>query len=86
MQTEKSHPEGERIMLETRFTELSALSVDLRVGISRMFSRISACLIIFLTYGIITYDLSFIISYIFDILRRVTTFSEFHSVLFLVTN
>ena len=35
MQTEKSQPEGERIMPETRFTEFPALSVDPRVGISR---------------------------------------------------
>ena len=34
MQTEKSQPEGERIMPETRFTEFPALSVDPRVGIS----------------------------------------------------
>ena len=34
MQTEKSQPEGKRIMLETRFTEFPALSVDPRVGIS----------------------------------------------------
>ena len=35
MQTEKSQPEGKRIMPETRFTEFPALSVDPRVGISR---------------------------------------------------
>ena len=34
MQTEKSQPEGKRIMAETRFTEFPALSVDPRVGIS----------------------------------------------------
>ena len=34
MQPEKSHPEGKRIMAETRFTEFPALSVDPRVGIS----------------------------------------------------
>ena len=34
MQTEKSEPEGKRIMPETRFTEFPALSVDPRVGIS----------------------------------------------------
>ena len=33
--TEKSQPEGQRIMSETRFTEFPALSVDPRVGISR---------------------------------------------------
>ena len=35
MQTEKSQPERKRIMPETRFTEFPALSVYLRVGISR---------------------------------------------------
>ena len=35
MQTEKSQPQGKRIMLETRFTEFQALSIDPRVGISR---------------------------------------------------
>ena len=34
-QTEKSQSEGKRIMPETRFTSFPALSVDLRVGISR---------------------------------------------------
>ena len=34
MQTEKSQPEGERIMPETRSVEFPALSVDLRVRIS----------------------------------------------------
>ena len=34
MQAEKSHPEGKRIMPETRLTEFPALSVDPRVGIS----------------------------------------------------
>ena len=35
MQTEKSQPEGKRIVPETRFTEFPALFVDPRVGISR---------------------------------------------------
>ena len=35
MQTEKSQPEGKRIMPEMRFTEFPALSVNARVGISR---------------------------------------------------
>ena len=34
MQTEKSQPEGKRIMQETRFTEFPALSVDL-LGLHR---------------------------------------------------
>ena len=39
MQTEKSIPEGKRIMPETRFTLFPAFSVDLRVGISRSASE-----------------------------------------------
>ena len=35
IQTEKSQPEGNQIMLETRFTKFPAFSVDPRVGISR---------------------------------------------------
>ena len=34
MQTEKSQPEDQRLMPETRFTEFPALSVYPRVGIS----------------------------------------------------
>ena len=39
MKTEKSQPEGQRIMPETRFTEFPALSVDQRVGTSRSASK-----------------------------------------------
>ena len=39
MQTEKSQPEGKRIMPETRFTEFLALSVDPRVGMSQTASE-----------------------------------------------
>ena len=39
MQTEKSQPEGKRLMPETRFTEFPALSVDSRVGISHSASE-----------------------------------------------
>ena len=51
MQTDKSQPEGKRIMPETRFTEgkvimpdtrfteFPALSVDLRLGVSRLTSE-----------------------------------------------
>ena len=47
MQTEKSNPEGKRIMLEMGFTEFPALSVDPKVGISlpaseRMFDYFSS--------------------------------------------
>ena len=39
MQTKKSQPEDKRVMLETRFTEFPALSVDPRVRISRSASQ-----------------------------------------------
>ena len=39
MLTEKSKPEGKRIMPETRFTEFPALSVGPRGGISRSASE-----------------------------------------------
>ena len=39
MQTEKSQPDGKRIMPETRFTEFLALSVDPRVWLSRSASK-----------------------------------------------
>ena len=39
MQTEKSLLKGKRIMLETRFTEFQALSIDQKVGISRSASE-----------------------------------------------
>ena len=39
MQTEKSEPEGKQIMLEMRFTECQALSVDPRVGTSQSVSE-----------------------------------------------
>ena len=78
-----SQPEGKRIMPETRFTEFPALSIDPRVGIS--LSNIGdRCLIIFLTYDIKSYYLSFIIFSIFDILHCITTFSECYSVFFML--
>ena len=39
MQTDKSHPEDERIMQEMRFTEFLAFSVDPRLGTSRSASE-----------------------------------------------
>ena len=39
IQTEKSNPEGKRIMPEKGLTELSTLSVDPRVGIPRSASE-----------------------------------------------
>ena len=39
---------------------------------------------IFLSYDIKNYYLSFIISFIFDILRRIMTFFDLHSIVFVV--
>ena len=64
MQTEKSLPEGKRKMPKTRFTEFPALSIDQRVGIS--WSASETDLIIFLTYDIKNYYLSFINSFFFS--------------------
>ena len=83
MQTKKSQPEGKQIMLETRFTEFPALSVDQRVGISQSVTG-DRCLIMFLIYDIKNYYMSLVTSFIFDILRRTTTFSDRHSAFFVV--
>ena len=55
MQTEKSQPEGEQIMPETRFTEFPALSIDPRVGISLLPRR--PMFDYFITYDIKNYYL-----------------------------
>ena len=68
MQTEKSPPEGKRIMPETRFTEFPALSVDPRVEISRSTSETDVCEF-FLPMTLT------VISFIFDILCGITSFS-----------
>ena len=39
IQTEKSQPKGKRIMLETRFTEFPALSIDLGLGVLSLHLR-----------------------------------------------
>ena len=64
-------------MLETSFSEFPALLVDPRVGIRPMFDY-------FLIYDIKNYILAFVNSFIFDILRRTTTFFECHSVFLVV--
>ena len=73
MQTEKSQREGKWIMPETRYTEFLALPVDPRAWISLSASETNVCLF-FLTYDIKNYKLSFVMSFIFYILRRITTF------------
>ena len=74
MQTEKSQSEGKRIMPEC--------SVNLVSGIIRWpegwdFSVGNRSLINFLTYDIKNYSISFVISFIYDILRQMTTCSVF---------
>ena len=61
MQTEKSQPEGQRIMPETRFTDFSALSVDPRVGIfpSASETNVGLCFLP-MTLKIIHYHSSFL--------------------------
>ena len=80
MQTEKSQPEGKRIMPETRLTELSALSIDPRVGIYWSAWRPKFNYFSYLKYEIQNCHIVSAIAFIFDILRRITTFSERHSV------
>ena len=63
MQTEKPQAEGKRIMLETRFTEFPAFSVDQRVGIFGLHQR--PMLDFFLPYDITNYYLSFVIFFSF---------------------
>ena len=82
MQTEKFQPEGKQIMPETGFNEFPALSVDPKVGISVCIG--DQCLIILLANDIKRYYLSFDISFIFDILCRIMTFSERRSMFFVV--
>ena len=86
MQTEKSLPEGmvtKRIMPETRFTEFPELSVDPRFGSSRSASVTDVCLV-FLPFTLkdIIHHSAF--HFTFDILCRLTTFSERHLVFFVV--
>ena len=83
MQNKKSQPEGKRIVPETKFTDFPALSVDPRARVSRSASETYVWLFFF-TYDIKICYLSFVISFIFDILRRITTFSERHLVFFMV--
>ena len=73
MQIEKSLSEGKRIMPETRFTEFPAVSVGPGVGVSH-----SVWETFFLTSEIENYYLSFVISFIFDLLHRIATVSECH--------
>ena len=76
---EKSQPEGKRIMPQTRFTEFPALFVDPRVGIFRSALETNDWLFFLsMKFKVMIGQKPF--SFIFDILRRITTFSERHSV------
>ena len=88
MQTEKSQLEGERIMLETRFTEFPALSVDPKIGISRPTSE-NNVLLIFLssTLKVVSNHSSFLVFLTFYVASSVilpyiillrTSFGIFH--------
>ena len=63
MQAEKSQPKGTQIMLEMRFTEFQALSIDPRVGISRSASEETDVWLVFLpvTIKIIKNHMSFLL-------------------------
>ena len=71
MQTEKSQSEGKQIMPETSFTEFPTLSVDQKVGISQPALETDV-LLFFLPMK--NYYLSYVISFIFDILCRIMTY------------
>ena len=80
MQIEKSQPDGKRIMSETRFTGFPALSVDLRVGISRSASETDVSLFFLpMTIKIIKYHSLFISFLTFTDLFR-TSFCVFFMV------
>ena len=70
-------------MLETKFTEFPALSIDSKVGISRSTSQ-SDVWLLFFSYGIKNCYLLSTISFIFDIQRCIMTFYEFHLVFFVM--
>ena len=73
MPIKKFQPEGKGIMLETRFTEFPTLSVDPKVGISRSASETNVWL--YFLPMTLKFSKSFI-SFIYDILCRITTFYE----------
>ena len=61
MQTEKSQPEGKRIMPETRFTEFPTLSIDSRVGIVSSALETDDLLFLPVTSKIIIHHSSFLL-------------------------
>ena len=74
------NPEDKLIMLEKRFPEFLALSVDRRVGSSQSESETKGSLLF------LPCELLFVIGnfFYFDILRCIMTFSKCHSVFFVV--
>ena len=71
-------------MLETRFIECPALSVDPRVRIFRSGSETDVSYVSHLLHK--QFIKSFVISFVYANLRRITTFYECHSVFFVVAN
>ena len=76
-------------MPETRFTEFPVLSVRFRHypltrGLGFLGLIGDPCWITFLTYDTKNDYSLFVISLIFDIIRRITTFSERYSVFFVL--
>ena len=70
LQTEKSLPEGKWIMLETRLPRFRYFPLTRGLGFLGLHPR--PMFDYFFSYGIKNYYLSFVISFIFDILRRIT--------------
>ena len=89
VQTERSQPEGQRIMPETRFTAFLAISVGPRVGISRLHRRpIFDYFFSSMTLKIIKYFsiLTSFFNFIFDIVRRISTLYDCHSLFFVLAH
>ena len=82
MQTKKSQPDGKQIMPRTRFTGFPEVSVGPSVEVSWSASEGDRCFIIFRTYDIKNYYLSFVPSLIFDIQRHITSVFKRHSFVF----
>ena len=83
-QAQKPQPEGKWIMPETRFTEFLALSVDPRIRIVQSAWRPMFDYCSYLRHQ--NHYILFVISFIFDILRPITIFSERHLMFFVVVH
>ena len=83
MQTEKSQPEGKWIMLETRFFEFPALPLTRGLGFLGLHRRPMFDYFSYLWHSKLLFIIR-LFCFIFDILRRITTFSERQSTFFVV--